>query len=313
MYDRLSRIDLNLLLAFQVLLEEKNTTRAAERLFITQSAMSRTLSRLRQAFDDELFFRHGHGLKTTPKAEALTQLVDEVLAKAHGIFCPEPFNPAAAMGEINLAIPEPIAIFVVPSLVKRLKTLAPKLILNSHNVHEDYCEQLQNGSIDFLVYQHEKREELTSELIGSHRLTCLMRKGHPLASTDSMAEKEYSYTDHIVYTVPHVNSRELDSFIDSARHFEGNQYCILETTQLLMAFELMLNSDAILPSIPGTQDLAICRGQFSEKTFRDLPISNKVVDQYLTQHKRSLNLPLHQWMAKQITEVASEALPLVSS
>ena len=60
--DTLSRIDLNLLVAMQVLLEERNVTRAAERMFVTQPAMSKTLLRLRTAFDDPLFTRSGRGL-----------------------------------------------------------------------------------------------------------------------------------------------------------------------------------------------------------------------------------------------------------
>lgn len=64
----LARIDLNLLVALQVLLEERNVSKAAERLFITQSAMSKTLGRLRELFDDPLFTRSSHGMVPTPRA-----------------------------------------------------------------------------------------------------------------------------------------------------------------------------------------------------------------------------------------------------
>ena len=64
----LSRIDLNLLISLQVLLEEQNVSRAAERLFITQPAMSKTLARLREVFDDALFTRSSHGMRPTPRA-----------------------------------------------------------------------------------------------------------------------------------------------------------------------------------------------------------------------------------------------------
>ena len=67
----LAKIDLNLLIALQILLEEKNVSRAAERLFITQPAMRKTLSRLRQVFDDALFTRSGHGMQPTPRATEL--------------------------------------------------------------------------------------------------------------------------------------------------------------------------------------------------------------------------------------------------
>ncbi|HSF82215.1 MAG TPA: LysR family transcriptional regulator, partial [Anaerolineales bacterium] len=63
----LARIDLNLLVALQVLIEEQSVTRAAERLYITQPAMSKTLQRLRELFDDPLFIRSGRGLIPTPR------------------------------------------------------------------------------------------------------------------------------------------------------------------------------------------------------------------------------------------------------
>ena len=67
----LARIDLNLLVALQHLLEEESVTKAAERLFITQPAMSKTLHRLRETFDDPLFVRSGRGLSPTPRAVEL--------------------------------------------------------------------------------------------------------------------------------------------------------------------------------------------------------------------------------------------------
>ncbi len=67
---QLLRIDLNLLVALQVLLEERNVTRAAERLSVSQPALSKTLQKLRETFDDELFTRTAHGLIPTPRAEA---------------------------------------------------------------------------------------------------------------------------------------------------------------------------------------------------------------------------------------------------
>lgn len=69
----LGRLDLNLLVALEALIEEGNVSRAAERLFITQSAMSKTLGRLRQLFDDPLFIRKGAGMVPTPRAEQLAR------------------------------------------------------------------------------------------------------------------------------------------------------------------------------------------------------------------------------------------------
>ena len=68
---KLIRTDLNLLVALQILLEERNVTRAAERLSVSQPALSKTLQKLRDSFEDELFTRTSHGLVPTPRAEEL--------------------------------------------------------------------------------------------------------------------------------------------------------------------------------------------------------------------------------------------------
>ncbi|MDB2534312.1 LysR family transcriptional regulator, partial [Porticoccaceae bacterium] len=76
---KLSRLDLNLLVSLQALLEEKSVTRAAERLFITQPAMSRVLQRLRHQLDDPLFTRTGNELVPTPKARELQARLPRLL------------------------------------------------------------------------------------------------------------------------------------------------------------------------------------------------------------------------------------------
>ena len=77
---QLSRVDLNLLVALHVLLEEKSVSRAAERLHVTQPAMSKTLNRLRDTFDDPLFARSKRGIQPTPRAEALSSQLVNVLS-----------------------------------------------------------------------------------------------------------------------------------------------------------------------------------------------------------------------------------------
>jgi DNA-binding transcriptional LysR family regulator len=101
----LSRVDLNLLVSLAILLEERSVTRAAERLFITQPAMSKTLQRLRDLFDDELFIRSGRELVPTPRALEMQELLPELLGELEGIVKPREFDPASDSGVIYLATP----------------------------------------------------------------------------------------------------------------------------------------------------------------------------------------------------------------
>src|SRR5210317_1547630 len=96
----LAKIDLNLLISLHTLLEERSVSRAAERLFITQPAMSKTLSRLRNLFGDPLFTRSSHGMQPTPRARALAGDLNSILEGIAELVSETAFDPATFEGEI---------------------------------------------------------------------------------------------------------------------------------------------------------------------------------------------------------------------
>ena len=96
---QLIRMDLNLLVVLQVLLEERNVTRAAERLSVSQPALSKTLQKLRESFDDELFTRTAHGLIPTPKAETLGASLPTALLTLGKLLEDDAFDPASYEGD----------------------------------------------------------------------------------------------------------------------------------------------------------------------------------------------------------------------
>ena len=102
---RLIRTDLNLLVVLQILLEEHNVTRAAERLSVSQPAMSRTLQRLRDTFEDELFTRTAHGLVPTPRAEELRRELPDLLESIEHVLGDADFSPDTYAGSFKLLMP----------------------------------------------------------------------------------------------------------------------------------------------------------------------------------------------------------------
>ena len=99
---KLSRIDLNLLVSLSVLLKERNVSRAAQTLYLSQPAMSRTLQRLRDLFDDPLFYRTSTGISPTAKAARLEQMLPELLESLGHIFENNEFEPSTS--DANFAI-----------------------------------------------------------------------------------------------------------------------------------------------------------------------------------------------------------------
>ena len=117
----LHRIDLNLLVALDALTRERSVTKAAERAGVTQSAMSHTLRRLRELFDDPLLVRGRGGMVLTPRAEALTvPLRSGLVSLARTLAEPEAFDPAHASRTFRIVSPDLFDALVLPTLLQRL-------------------------------------------------------------------------------------------------------------------------------------------------------------------------------------------------
>src|SRR5882672_17349 len=114
---QLARMDLNLLLTLQVLLECHSVSLAARQLHLTQSAISKALSRLRTQFNDPLFLRASKGLVPTPFAQHLRQPLHDWLETAAGLFAQEDFVPATWKGELTLVAHEFLHVTLMPRLL----------------------------------------------------------------------------------------------------------------------------------------------------------------------------------------------------
>ena len=128
---RLAKIDLNLLVALHILLEEGSVSKAASKLSITQPAMSKTLGRLRETFDDPLFVRSKRGVQPTPRALGLAAELKVTLEQIDGLLDAGEFLPVSYKGEITLAISEYVGFTLLPPLSARLQSSAPKLRLRT--------------------------------------------------------------------------------------------------------------------------------------------------------------------------------------
>ncbi len=112
--EKLSRIDLNLLLCLNVLLEECNVTRAANRLCLSQSAVSKSLAKLRVLFDDPLFTRHAHGLLPTPRALQLKPKLEVLVTHMQSITEPPQFSPTTSEYRFHIAAVESVYPLIMP-------------------------------------------------------------------------------------------------------------------------------------------------------------------------------------------------------
>src|SRR6476660_7484270 len=132
----LSRLDLNLLVAFDALLTERSVTRAAARVGLGQSAMSHNLARLRILFGDELLTRGAEGMRPTPRALALADPLRVTLAQIQAaVLQREAFDPSTAERTFRVGLADSIEVAVIPGLLARLRTLAPSVSLRLRSIN----------------------------------------------------------------------------------------------------------------------------------------------------------------------------------
>ena len=297
----LARIDLNLLLALQVLLEERSVSRAAERLHITQPAMSKTLARLRDVFDDPLFTRGGGGIQPTPRARELADNLQHLLGDIQRLVHGSEFNPAQYSGEVTLAMSEYIGLALLPALVKRLHEQAPGLSVRTITRVENQLEQLANGKLDFAlqIAQTHYPADFRVRSLGSSPPAILVRDAHPLTSGTLSWERLAEFPVIRLY-VSDLEHAELMRSSDAFNRARNPQQASLETSHLLTALEGLRSTDYFLPG-----PAYITRNERATYGITALPLPGEEQDELdyrLVAHTRTERSAMHNWLWDQILD-----------
>ena len=296
----LAKIDLNLLISLQVLLEEGNVSRAAERLFITQPAMSKTLSRLRQLFDDPLFTRSRRGMQPTPRANELAGDLPAILGNINRLVSGTGFDPATYSGEIRLALSEYIGAAMLPPLIKRLEVKAPRLSISVITRVENQLQELAEGKLDIAVHikqQHYGGEFRVTDL-GSSPPAILVREGHPLASRSPDWETLANYPLIRLY-ISDWEQAELHRKSGAYQGIPEHRGGSLEISHLLTALEVLRNTDYFMPG-----PAYILQNEGATAGITALPVPNGgelMLDYVMVAHQRTAHSPIHAWLWGEIT------------
>ncbi len=188
--------DLNLLIPLGVLLTECSVTRAAERLYLTQPAMSKILARLRRHFDDPLLVRNGRNLGRTALGDHLLDQVHDLLAQINQL-APMVFDPATAKRSFSLMMSDFAAAVLMPSVLRSL-TSYPGVSLHVRAFGASYAADLEDGTIDLLLTSDE-------HLLAQHRVAPLFTErwvvitaaDNPLIG-DRLSADQYTAMRHVV-------------------------------------------------------------------------------------------------------------------
>jgi DNA-binding transcriptional LysR family regulator len=242
----LASLDLNLIVALDALLSERSVTRAAERIGITQSAMSHALARLRVVTDDELLVRGSGGMVPTPRALALAPPIRRALDEVHGALrSPAAFDPKTARLRVRVATSDYSELILLPRLMRRLEREAPLVELRILAHIDDAPGLLSSGEVDLVIAPLRHRDNapgVFAQKLFEESFVCVVRKGHPLADR-KLTLTRYTSAAHALIAP----SGQAGSFVDDALAKLGTSRRVaLTVPHFLVAPHVVATTDLIL-------------------------------------------------------------------
>ncbi len=306
-------LDLNLLRVFDQVMAERNLTRAARNLHMTQPAVSNALGRLRDFLGDKLVVRSGYGVEPTPRALALWPAVDEALRQLESTLAPGQFDPARSQRSFVLAMADATAATVMPGLVAILARDAPGVSLRVRPLTtRDPRQLLDEGQVDLAIgYFPVVLADLTAQAQAGvasafehHRLydgqyVCVMRKGHPLA-TGAFSVDRFCAAQHLLVSF----SGRPYGFIDEAlAALDRQRRIVLTVNQFFTAGQVVASSD-LLTVLP--RHFVRVTGIADELTARELPFQVPPVHVDSLWHRRQGLRSDHGWLRGAVTQAAAK-------
>jgi DNA-binding transcriptional LysR family regulator len=180
-------MDLNLLRYLVVLVQECSVSRAADRVYVTQPAMSAALKRLREVFNDPILVRSGQTMSATPRARELIATVEPMLQSVHGLtLLQSAFEPGRSRRSFTVMCSDYVQFAVLSRLVQLISNDAPSVELTVRPANPRKVQiWMESGQVDLGIgYLPTPPESLRARLLFGEEQVCLVRKGHPILRRD---------------------------------------------------------------------------------------------------------------------------------
>lgn len=290
--------DLNLLFALDILLTEGSVARAASRLRLSPSAMSRTLARLREATGDPLLVRAGRGLVATPRAEELRQQAGRVVQDAEALLRPATLLDLPSLDRVfTLRTNESFVEEFAPRLVARIQADAPGVRLRFAPKSDRDVMSLRDAAIDLDIgVAGETGPEVRIQALLRDRFIGAVRMGHPL-SEGTVTSERYAAGRHISVSR---RGREKGP-IDEALHRLGLQRTVVCMVSGFSAALAMARTSDLIASVPERHTEGARAGMHSFP----LPVATAEVTISMLWHPRLDADPAQRWLRDRVREVCA--------
>jgi DNA-binding transcriptional LysR family regulator len=307
-------LDLNLLRVFDQVMAERNLTRAARNLAMTQPAVSNALNRLRDAVGDKLVARSGYGVEPTPRALALWPAIADALRQMEASLAPGEFVASEAATTFVLGMADATAAELVPGLVEIIERDAPGVSMRVLPLTtRDPRRLLDEGHMDLAAgFFPLVLADLTAQSQGGgmapfdhQRLfageyVCVMRKGHPLAS-GPLTVKRYCAARHLLVSF---SGRPYGMVDEALASLGRKRRVVITANQFFTAGRVVAGSD-LLTVLP--RHFVNITGMAHEFVLRDLPFDVPPVLVDSLWHRRQGQRSDHAWLRLAVAAAAHKA------
>lgn len=293
-------LDLNLLRVFDMLMDEKNVSRAAEKLSVSQPAVSGMLTRLRHSLNDQLFVRSQHGIVPTIRANELAGPIKKLLQELDVLLEPIEFSPESTELTFSIAATDYSLKAIIEPLLIKLTALAPRIRISVRWINERYLlEQMERGIIDIALTTPDASPlDLKSKTLFNESYVCVLRSDHPFSKFEELTLDQFCSLKHAIvsYTGGAFTGTTDKVLSDLGRE----RQVVLSIPSFLSLVDILKNSDlcAVVPK-------RLVRN-FEGLTIVNLPFHVSGFTKIMVWHERTHESVAHQWLRSLIFEVCNE-------
>jgi DNA-binding transcriptional LysR family regulator len=297
-YNNLRKLDLNLLIALDILITEASVTKAAQRLNMSQSAMSYSLKRLRTILDDDILIRTSREMEVTPYARQISDRVRQILTEIEStLLSKATFEPANARETFRIAASDYVEATIGINLIQQLTTQAPSIRIRISNLNkETVIDALDNNRIDLIIDARLPFKSWHVEQnLYREEFVCVVRSNDELTE---LSMEDYLLRSHLLVSM----RDDFQGLGDEILERQQQSRRVVWSTPHFMAMPFLLaNSDcvALLPRRMAQQ----CAKAMNLKLLPP-PIEIEGFTVSMIWHQRNTNRPQHQWLRAQIFEAA---------
>ena len=291
------RLNLNLLTALDVLLSERNVTRAGEKLFVSQSAMSNTLAQLRELFHDELLVRGPGGMIPTKLGLSLQPEIHRLLSEVEQLITArEAFDPQHSQRVFRLGMSDHVEFCILPTLLKRISKSAPNIELHIEHMNDaSNCQALHNGTVELAIASLlDVHNQINTEPLFEAAACVIASKDNPLMQK-KLTMKAYLSADHLRIRY---QSSSQPTLVDHRLAEMGKKRHVVITLPHVLPALFSLKNTPLLATLPNFISDALANKL--GLTMQALPFQLNTIKVKQAWHISHENDPGHRWLREQI-------------